>query len=188
VLLVASTAPNSHRMAPGTIVAIPARDEAGSIGPCLSALAHQVGLDGKSLDGAAFGVVLLLNNCRDSTAEIARDLSRRLPYAADIGDGAARGRFAGKTKPSGSSVITRPRWDRCSAIARCFSGSTSAISSSNVIGTTPSGSALAQTIYSSIHDGLDASLAACRQIAAAALWSPCLSFADGRTRVFGFRL
>jgi hypothetical protein len=71
-------------MAPGTIVAIPARDEAGSIGPCLSALAHQVGFDGKSLDGAAFGVVLLLNNCRDSTAEIARDLSRRLPYPLRI--------------------------------------------------------------------------------------------------------
>src|SRR4029077_15944627 len=97
-------------------------------------------------------------------------------------------RFAGKTKPSGSSVITRARWDRCSAIARCYSGSTSAISSSNVVGTTPSGSALAQTTYSSIHDGLGASLAACRQIAAAALWSPCLSFADGRTRVFGLRL
>ena len=57
------TALSNNRMAPQTIVAIPARDEAGSIGPCLSALAHQVGLDGKSLDGAVFGVVLLLNNC-----------------------------------------------------------------------------------------------------------------------------
>jgi hypothetical protein len=37
-------------------------------------------LDGKRLDGAAFGVVLLLNNCRDATAEIARNLSRRVPY------------------------------------------------------------------------------------------------------------
>jgi glycosyl transferase family 2 len=83
VLLVASP-PNNHRMAPETIVAIPARDEAGSIGPCLSALAHPVGLDGKRLDGAAFGVVLLLNNCRDATAEIARDFSRRLPYQVRI--------------------------------------------------------------------------------------------------------
>jgi hypothetical protein len=83
-VLLATTAPNNNRMAPETIVAIPARDEAGSVGPCLSALAHQVGLDGKRLNGAAFGVVLLLNNCRDATAEIARDFSRRLPYQLRI--------------------------------------------------------------------------------------------------------
>jgi hypothetical protein len=79
-----ATAPKNNCMAPETIVAIPARDEAGSIRPCLSALAHQVGLDGKRLDGAGFGVVLLLNNCRDATAEIARDFSQRLPYQLRI--------------------------------------------------------------------------------------------------------
>ena len=79
-----ATVPKNNRMAPDTIVAIPARDEAESIGPCLSALAHQVGLDGKRLDGATFSVVLLLNNCRDATAEIAKDFSRRLPYQLRI--------------------------------------------------------------------------------------------------------
>src|SRR4029077_473345 len=96
-------------------------------------------------------------------------------------------RFAGKTKPSGSSIIMRPRWDRCSATARCFRGSTSVISSSNLAGAVPSGSALGQTTYSNIHGGFGASRAACRQIAAAALWSPCASLAEGRTRLFGLK-
>jgi Glycosyl transferase family 2 len=56
---------------PGIIVAIPARDEAAHIGACLDALAQQIDGAGAPLPPGAFGVVLLLNNCRDDTAAIA---------------------------------------------------------------------------------------------------------------------
>ena len=48
------------------VVAIPARNEADRIGDCLDALARQ-------RDSANFQVLLLLNNCTDRTAAIARD-------------------------------------------------------------------------------------------------------------------
>ncbi len=83
-MLLVATARNHPCVAPEAIVAILARDEARSIERCLSALAHQVGLEDKSLDGRAFGVVLFLNNCRDATAEIARNLSWRFPYPLRI--------------------------------------------------------------------------------------------------------
>ena len=47
------------------VVAIPARDEADRIGPCLEALDAQTG-------ARADHIVLLLNNCTDATAAIAR--------------------------------------------------------------------------------------------------------------------
>lgn len=57
--------------APDIIVAIPARDEAAHISACLDALARQVDDAGTALPSGAFGVLLLLNNCRDDTAAIA---------------------------------------------------------------------------------------------------------------------
>jgi glycosyltransferase involved in cell wall biosynthesis len=49
-----------------SVVAIPVRDEAERIGRCLAALARQ--------SVAADHIVLLLNNCRDRTAEVIRQL------------------------------------------------------------------------------------------------------------------
>jgi hypothetical protein len=74
--------------APPILVAIPVRNEEARIGACLDALAGQVGPDGRPLSPGSFGLVLLLNNCRDGTArEIARHafpfplrvISRELP-------------------------------------------------------------------------------------------------------------
>jgi glycosyltransferase involved in cell wall biosynthesis len=59
-----------------TIVAIPAKNEADRIGPSLSALALQT----RKPDA----VLLLLNNCTDNTAAIARTLSARLPYRLQL--------------------------------------------------------------------------------------------------------
>lgn len=49
---------------PRAVVAIPVRDEAERIGACLTALACQQGVE-----AGGIGVVLLLNNCSDGTAE-----------------------------------------------------------------------------------------------------------------------
>jgi GT2 family glycosyltransferase len=51
-----------------SMVAIPVREEAERIGRCLAALAHQ--------SVPADHVVLLLNNCRDRTAEVVRQLPK----------------------------------------------------------------------------------------------------------------
>lgn len=63
------------------VVAIPAKDEAQRIGPCLAALARQCQSSNAPVRPGTFGVVLLLNNCRDDTATIAREHAGRLPYA-----------------------------------------------------------------------------------------------------------
>jgi hypothetical protein len=52
------------------VVAIPARDEAASIGACLGALGQQTCLP--------MAVVLLLNNCSDATEEVAKAMA--LPF------------------------------------------------------------------------------------------------------------
>jgi hypothetical protein len=62
------------------VVAIPARDEANRVAACLGALARQEFPGGTKLDRNAIGVVLLLNNCRDGTARIARGLAPQLPF------------------------------------------------------------------------------------------------------------
>jgi hypothetical protein len=59
-----------------TVVAIPAKDEADRIGPCLTALARQ----SRSPDA----VLLLLNNCTDQTETIARRLAGDLPFDLHI--------------------------------------------------------------------------------------------------------
>jgi GT2 family glycosyltransferase len=59
-----------------TIVAIPARDEADRIGPCLIALNQQI--------QPPDAVVLLLNNCTDATETTARTIAPTLRYRLDI--------------------------------------------------------------------------------------------------------
>ncbi len=59
-----------------TVVAIPARDEAGRIGPCLLALNRQI----QTPDC----VVLMLNNCSDSTAGIAHAMLPDLRFKLEV--------------------------------------------------------------------------------------------------------
>lgn len=63
-------------MARNTIVAIPARDEAERIGPCLIALNQQI--------QPPDVVVLLLNNCSDQTETIARSMARHLRFRLEV--------------------------------------------------------------------------------------------------------
>jgi hypothetical protein len=65
------------------VVAIPVKDEAERIAPCLEALAvaHR---SCDPPDEPSFGVVLLLNNCTDESAEIVRSLSPTLPFPTHI--------------------------------------------------------------------------------------------------------
>ncbi len=76
----------SRRGLPATdiIVAIPARDEAAHIGACLDALARQVDGDGVPLAPGAFGILLLLNNCRDDTAAAAAGRAASMPFSLRI--------------------------------------------------------------------------------------------------------
>ncbi len=59
------------------VVAIPARNEAARIGDCLRAVALQHGTD-------RHAILLLLNNCTDETADIARALRPQLPCPVHI--------------------------------------------------------------------------------------------------------
>jgi glycosyltransferase involved in cell wall biosynthesis len=64
---------------PHIVVAIPVKDEEERIESCLAALAGQVEID--------FGdllVILLLNNCRDGTAERVKALAGELPFAVEL--------------------------------------------------------------------------------------------------------
>jgi glucosyl-3-phosphoglycerate synthase len=73
------------------IVVVPARDEEGLIGACLTALSRQHGIDRD-----AYGVILVLDDCRDQTELIARrvaaarGLHLELLRGAGEGSGAAR--------------------------------------------------------------------------------------------------
>ncbi|MDQ3227230.1 MAG: glycosyltransferase [Chloroflexota bacterium] len=62
-----------------TCVIVPARDEAVSITATLQALHEQVALDGRPCDRKRYEIIVLANNCRDATAEIARAFSRSHP-------------------------------------------------------------------------------------------------------------
>ena len=64
---------------PSVAVAIPVKDEEARIGVCIAALAGQV-----DADFADLLVVLLLNNCRDATAERVRALSTELPFTLEL--------------------------------------------------------------------------------------------------------
>ncbi len=54
-----------------TVVAIPARDEADRIGACIQALLSQHDLDHRRLAWDDVRIVVLANNCKDATAEVA---------------------------------------------------------------------------------------------------------------------
>src|SRR5579875_3250180 len=56
-------------------VTIPAKDEADSLSRCLDALASQVDLSHTPLPSCTFEILLLLNNCNDRSAEVAREWS-----------------------------------------------------------------------------------------------------------------
>jgi Glycosyl transferase family 2 len=62
-----------------TCVIVPVRDEAELLESSLSALIHQVDLQGKRLDPSRYEVIILANNCRDHSAAIARQLGQRYP-------------------------------------------------------------------------------------------------------------
>ena len=53
------------------VVIVPARNEEASIGEMLDALANQVDLNGRPLEASTIEILLLLNNCTDSTAAVA---------------------------------------------------------------------------------------------------------------------
>ena len=54
------------------VVVLPARNEEDSLAAALDALAAQQDLHGDSLDRACFEILLLLNNCTDASAAVAR--------------------------------------------------------------------------------------------------------------------
>ena len=54
----------------GAIAAIPVRDEQDRIESCLDALLAQRDISGRPFPPGALGLVLLLNNCTDRTAEV----------------------------------------------------------------------------------------------------------------------
>jgi hypothetical protein len=58
----------------GAVVAIPARNEEAHLGRCLGALGSQRQITGEPLPPGSFGIVLLLNNCDDGSAELARTM------------------------------------------------------------------------------------------------------------------
>ena len=66
------------------IVAIPARNEAGRIERCLSALAVQRTHSGMPIARGEFEVLLLANNCTDATADAARCLAPQLPFPLTV--------------------------------------------------------------------------------------------------------
>ena len=75
----------SH-VSPPAIVAIPAHDEAERIRGCLAALAMQRDSSGMPLASGSFSVLLLANNCRDATCEVARAFAEVAPFPLDVVD------------------------------------------------------------------------------------------------------
>ncbi len=67
------------KAAPSVVVAVPVKDEEARIDSCLVALAGQA-----EVDFADIAVVLLLNNCRDTTAARVRALAAQLPFRLEL--------------------------------------------------------------------------------------------------------
>lgn len=63
-------------------VIIPARDEERSIARTLDSLAHSCDGSGRRLDARTWEVLLLCNNCRDNTAQVARTWAAHRPHLA----------------------------------------------------------------------------------------------------------
>ncbi len=60
-------------------VVIPVRDEAGHLIKVLEAFANQIDLQNRSLDSDTFELIILANNCRDRSAQIAQDWKKQNP-------------------------------------------------------------------------------------------------------------
>jgi hypothetical protein len=60
------------------VVAIPAKNEQRLLGECLRALSAQRDLDGRPLSRGVFGIVVLLNDCEDESATLARSMAASL--------------------------------------------------------------------------------------------------------------
>jgi hypothetical protein len=94
-----ASVPDIPSPAPRTIVAIPVRDEEDRIQACLQALLHQQDFHHVPMSRAGLGIVLVLNNCQDRTAGIARDVlaSAGCPFILadiDLPSAAANAGFA----------------------------------------------------------------------------------------------
>lgn len=63
-------------------VIVPVRNEAEHLDATLAALAHQTDLQGQPLDPERYEVILLINNCTDESAAIARRFAQRHPQFA----------------------------------------------------------------------------------------------------------
>ena len=60
-------------------VVIPVRDEAGHLVKTLEAFANQFDLQNRPLDSDTFELIVLANNCRDHSAQMARDWKKQNP-------------------------------------------------------------------------------------------------------------
>jgi hypothetical protein len=74
-----SAPPDPHCCA---IVIVPARDEAPGIAATLEALARQQDANGAPLDPRCYEIILLANNCADTTAAVARAFAAERPAVA----------------------------------------------------------------------------------------------------------
>jgi hypothetical protein len=61
------------------VVAVPVKDEEARIAACVASIAGQVNVEFPDL-----AVVLLLNNCRDGTADRVRELAAEFPFALEL--------------------------------------------------------------------------------------------------------
>jgi glycosyltransferase involved in cell wall biosynthesis len=81
-----------------TVVIVPARDEEARIGRCLEALAAQV-----EVDPDAYEVIVVLDDCKDATAEVVAASRIRFPELA-VHVVAGPGRGAGPARATGMDV------------------------------------------------------------------------------------
>jgi glycosyltransferase involved in cell wall biosynthesis len=72
------------------VVVIPARDEEGRIGDCLRALA------GQTMAAAGFATIVVLDDCRDRTAEVVEAVSRAVGLSVTTIDGPGTGAGAAR--------------------------------------------------------------------------------------------
>jgi hypothetical protein len=66
------------------IVAIPVRNEAGSLTACLSSLVCQVDLTGRPIDPSVYEILFVLNNCIDDSATVLRNFIIALRQAGRV--------------------------------------------------------------------------------------------------------
>ncbi|WP_298916739.1 glycosyltransferase family A protein [uncultured Nostoc sp.] len=82
-------------------VIVPVRNEAQTLAATLTALIHQVDLEGQLLDPRRYEIILLANNCSDDSATIARSFAQQHPDIAL--------HVVEKTLPSAEAYIGRVR-------------------------------------------------------------------------------